>query len=99
MGADDEEAGGGRLDEKAKRMRDLLSSFYSPDNSSTNNSSSSGSASLDAINSPSFDAYLYMSFLVIALFLSPLVLLDVSRNGGIPFFARTDLRRHVVLSI
>ncbi|KAI4329804.1 hypothetical protein MLD38_028149 [Melastoma candidum] len=69
MGADDDDGSGGggsaRLDEKAKRMRDLLSSFYSPDPSSANNSpSSSGVASLDAINSPSFDAYLYMSLLV-----------------------------------
>ncbi|KAL5996386.1 Vacuolar protein sorting-associated protein 51 [Asimina triloba] len=51
------------LDDKARRMRDLLSSFYSPDPSAT--ASASGKfVSLDAINSPSFDPDLYMNFLV-----------------------------------
>ncbi|WCJ22315.1 hypothetical protein M5689_004410 [Euphorbia peplus] len=51
------------MDDKAKRMRDLLSSFYSPDPamSSTN---SAKSTSLDAINTNSFDANLYMNLLV-----------------------------------
>ncbi|OVA12907.1 hypothetical protein BVC80_1803g24 [Macleaya cordata] len=60
------------LDDKAKRMRDLLSSFYSPDPSSSSSStmaanSSSASAkqsSLDAINSPSFDPDQYMNILI-----------------------------------
>lgn len=54
------------LDDKAKRMRDLLSSFYAPDPSmsSSNNSSTSKSTSLDAINTNSFDADQYMNLLV-----------------------------------
>lgn len=51
------------FDEKAKRMRDLLSSFYSPDPSSA----SPKLPSLDAINSPSFDPDLYMNLLVITI--------------------------------
>ncbi|RWR94284.1 vacuolar protein sorting-associated protein 51 [Cinnamomum micranthum f. kanehirae] len=51
------------LDEKAKRTRDLLSSFYSPDPSMAS-SSSPKLPSLDAINSPSFDSDLYMNLLV-----------------------------------
>lgn len=50
------------LDDKAKRMRDLLSSFYSPDPSMSN--SSSKLASLDSINAASFDADQYMNLLV-----------------------------------
>ncbi|CAK7348424.1 unnamed protein product [Dovyalis caffra] len=52
------------LDDKAKRMRDLLSSFYSPDPSVSNASNSFKFASLDAINSASFDADQYMNLLV-----------------------------------
>ncbi|KAL3616168.1 Vacuolar protein sorting-associated protein 51 [Castilleja foliolosa] len=59
------------LDDKAKRMRDLLSSFYSPDHSpsSPNNASlppntSSRFATLDTINTTSFDADQYMNLLV-----------------------------------
>ncbi|XP_068315700.1 vacuolar protein sorting-associated protein 51 homolog isoform X2 [Pyrus communis] len=54
------------LDDKAKRMRDLLSSFYSPDPSlsSPNSNSSSKYATLDAINSTSFDPDQYMHLLV-----------------------------------
>ncbi|XP_058077421.1 vacuolar protein sorting-associated protein 51 homolog isoform X2 [Magnolia sinica] len=51
------------LDDKAKRMRDLLSSFYSPEPSLAA-SASAKSASLDAINSTSFDPDLYMNLLV-----------------------------------
>ncbi|KAK6260333.1 Vps51/Vps67 - like 1 [Theobroma cacao] len=51
------------LDDKAKRMRDLLSSFYSPDPSSTPNVSSKHGA-LDAINTNSFNADQYMNLLV-----------------------------------
>uniref|UniRef100_A0A2P2LK89 Vacuolar protein sorting-associated protein 51 homolog n=1 Tax=Rhizophora mucronata TaxID=61149 RepID=A0A2P2LK89_RHIMU len=51
------------LDDKAKRMRDLLSSFYSPD-PSTVSGNSSKYASLDAINSTSFNADQYMNFLM-----------------------------------
>lgn len=56
------------LDDKAKRMRDLLSSFYSPDPSMSSStdmtSSSSKRTTLDAINSPSFDPEQYMNLLV-----------------------------------
>ncbi|KAJ4727801.1 vacuolar protein sorting-associated protein 51-like [Melia azedarach] len=51
------------LDDKAKRMRDLLSSFYAPDPSISANSSSKH-APLDAINTNSFDADQYMNLLV-----------------------------------
>ncbi|OWM86099.1 vacuolar protein sorting-associated protein 51 homolog [Punica granatum] len=51
------------LDDKAKRMRDLLSSFYSPDPSMSSNASSKP-GSLDAINTASFDADQYMDLLV-----------------------------------
>ncbi|GLT71898.1 hypothetical protein SLA2020_438830 [Shorea laevis] len=56
------------LDDKAKRMRDLLSSFYSPDPSMSSSpdttSSSSKRTTLDAINSNSFDPDQYMNLLV-----------------------------------
>lgn len=60
-GVDDEP-----LDDKAKRMRDLLSSFYSQNPSSTSMAANSTSrfATLDTINTPSFDADLYMNLLV-----------------------------------
>lgn len=51
------------LDDKAKRMRDLLSSFYSPDPSMSSNSSSK-LTSFDAINTASFDADQYMNLVV-----------------------------------
>ncbi|XP_022757894.1 vacuolar protein sorting-associated protein 51 homolog isoform X2 [Durio zibethinus] len=51
------------LDDKAKRMRDLLSSFYSPDPSSTPNAPSKYGI-LDAINTSSFDPDQYMNLLV-----------------------------------
>ncbi|XVF22096.1 hypothetical protein REPUB_Repub12eG0144300 [Reevesia pubescens] len=51
------------LDDKAKRMRDLLSSFYSPDPSSTPNAPSNY-GTLDAINTTSFDPDQYMNLLV-----------------------------------
>ncbi|KAI3460756.1 hypothetical protein Pfo_017419 [Paulownia fortunei] len=61
--------GGVPLDDKAKRMRDLLSSFYSPDSSSSSSASlppntSSRFATLDTINTTSFDADQYMNLLV-----------------------------------
>lgn len=54
------------LDDKAKRMRDLLSSFYSPDPSMSSPSTNSSSkyATLDAINTTSFDPDQYMNLLV-----------------------------------
>ncbi|KAI4349737.1 hypothetical protein L6164_010297 [Bauhinia variegata] len=54
------------LDDKAKRMRDLLSSFYSTDPSMLPNSGNSSSryATLDDINSTSFDPGQYMNILV-----------------------------------
>ncbi|EYU38432.1 hypothetical protein MIMGU_mgv1a001602mg [Erythranthe guttata] len=70
------EVEGVQLDDKAKRMRDLLSSFYSPDHSSSSSSTSSPSsaslprntssrfATLDTINTTSFDADQYMNLLV-----------------------------------
>lgn len=62
------EAGAVALDDKAKRMRDLLSSFYSPDQSSSASSlpptTASRFATLDTINTSSFDADQYMNLLV-----------------------------------
>ncbi|GAB2298426.1 Vacuolar protein sorting-associated protein 51 [Dionaea muscipula] len=56
------------LDDKAKRMRDLLASFYSTDHASStsnpNHGSSKSANSLDAINTPSFDPDQYMNLLV-----------------------------------
>lgn len=57
------------LDDKAKKMRDLLSSFYSPDPSTTSDASSKHEIS-DSINTTSFDADQYMDFLVWFLFFS-----------------------------
>ncbi|XP_061350137.1 vacuolar protein sorting-associated protein 51 homolog isoform X2 [Gastrolobium bilobum] len=53
------------LDEKAKRMRDLLSSFYSPNPSMSSNHGNSFSqyASIDDINSISFEPDQYMNIL------------------------------------
>lgn len=68
------------LDDKAMRMRDLLSSFYSLDCSSSPNTTStidravswsnaSGRyATLDTINTASFDADRYMNLLVTSVF-------------------------------
>ncbi|PON72395.1 Vacuolar protein sorting-associated protein [Trema orientale] len=55
------EVDGAPLDDKAKRMRDLLSSFYAPDPSV---SSPSKQSTLDAINTTSFDPDQYMNLLV-----------------------------------
>lgn len=55
------------LDEKAKRTRELLASFYAPDPSATSGAASSSPgkmSTLDSINSPVFDADKYMSLLV-----------------------------------
>ncbi|KAL6978309.1 Vacuolar protein sorting-associated protein 51 [Sarracenia purpurea var. burkii] len=53
------------LDDKAKRMRDLLSSFYSADPPpSMPANTASKYATLDTINTTSFDADLYMNLLV-----------------------------------
>lgn len=62
MGADE-----APLDDKAKRMRDLLSSFYSPDPSMSSKSGNHSSkyTSPDDINSTSFDPDQYMILLVI----------------------------------
>ncbi|KAH9653464.1 vacuolar protein sorting-associated protein 51-like [Citrus sinensis] len=51
------------LDEKARRMRDLLSSFYGPDPSMSPNPPSKF-APLDAINSNSFNADHYLNLLI-----------------------------------
>ncbi|CAN8308731.1 unnamed protein product [Cochlearia groenlandica] len=51
------------MDEKAKRMRDLLSSFYAPDPSLSTNGSSIN-ASFDNINGASFDADQYMDLMI-----------------------------------
>ncbi|KAK8693771.1 hypothetical protein V6N13_071340 [Hibiscus sabdariffa] len=51
------------LDDKAKRMRDLLSSFYNPDHSSAPKAPSNYE-NLDAIDSTSFDPDHYMNLLV-----------------------------------
>lgn len=51
------------LDDKVKRTRDLLSSFYSPDPSMVPNASSKY-PTLDAINTASFDPDQYMNLLV-----------------------------------
>lgn len=54
------------LDDKAKRMRDLLSSFYSPDPSSSSMASNTSSkyVTLDAINTSSFNPDQYMNLLI-----------------------------------
>ncbi|XP_059625590.1 vacuolar protein sorting-associated protein 51 homolog [Cornus florida] len=54
------------MDDKAKRMRDLLSSFYSPDHSSSSipANTSSRFATLDTINTTSFDPDQYMNLLI-----------------------------------
>ncbi|KAL1565154.1 Vacuolar protein sorting-associated protein 51, variant 2 [Salvia divinorum] len=55
------------MDDKAKRMRDLLSSFYTPDQStpgSPPHNTVSRFATLDTINTTSFDADQYMNLLV-----------------------------------
>lgn len=56
------------LDDKAKRMRDLLSSFYAPDPSMSSQNSTSSTpkhATLDAINTAAFDPDQYMNLLVL----------------------------------
>ncbi|KAL2236589.1 UNVERIFIED_CONTAM: Vacuolar protein sorting-associated protein 51 [Sesamum indicum] len=62
------EGGGVPLDEKARRMRDLLSSFYSPDHAASAASlprnTSSRFATLDTINTTAFNADQYMNLLV-----------------------------------
>ncbi|XP_010268002.1 PREDICTED: vacuolar protein sorting-associated protein 51 homolog [Nelumbo nucifera] len=52
------------LDDKAKRMRDLLSSFYSPDPLMAANAASAKQGSLEAINTTAFDPDQYMNLLV-----------------------------------
>lgn len=58
------------MDEKAKRTRDLLASFYSPDASAALGVGGGAGvtprriASPDSINSPFFDPEVYMSILV-----------------------------------
>ncbi|XP_022929381.1 vacuolar protein sorting-associated protein 51 homolog isoform X1 [Cucurbita moschata] len=57
----------GPMDEKTKRMRDLLSSFYSPDASTSGSSMGSSNryaSPLEAINTTSFNPDQYMSILV-----------------------------------
>ncbi|MQM01522.1 hypothetical protein Taro_034281 [Colocasia esculenta] len=55
------------MDEKAKRTRELLASFYSPDPSAAAGAgptSPAKVATLDSINTPTFDPDLYMNLLV-----------------------------------
>ncbi|GAV83612.1 Vps51 domain-containing protein [Cephalotus follicularis] len=52
------------MDDKAKRMRDLLSSFYSPDPSTMSKNTPSIHATLDSINTTSFDPDQYMNLLI-----------------------------------
>ncbi|MED6169089.1 Vacuolar protein sorting-associated protein 51 [Stylosanthes scabra] len=52
------------LDDKAKRMRDLLSSFYSPESAMSTATDSANHASPDDINSNSFDPDHYMNIMV-----------------------------------
>lgn len=66
------------MDEKAKRMRDLLSSFYAPD-PSISTSGSSINSSFDNINRTSFDADQYMDLMVSLRFLPPFGRLFVNR--------------------
>lgn len=71
MGAEEDVA----MDDKAKRMRDLLSSFYSPDPNSTSSTpplnAVSRFATLDTINTTAFDPDQYMNLLVCPLIFSP----------------------------
>ena len=67
------------MDDKAKRMRDLLSSFYSADpHPSMSANASSKYATLDSINTTSFDADQYMNLLVRHLFLLSLHQFSIS---------------------
>ncbi|KAL3849674.1 hypothetical protein ACJIZ3_011556 [Penstemon smallii] len=91
------EVGGGGIphDDKAKRMRDLLSSFYSPDHSSSRSSSlprntSSRFATLDTINTTTFDADQYMNLLEM-LGLDDLKLVQKSNMEGL-------LHKHVEMA-
>lgn len=55
------------MDEKAKRTRDLLASFYAQDSSASSGSTTSSTgnmSSLDSINSSAFDPDKYMNHLV-----------------------------------
>lgn len=55
------------MDEKAKRTRELLASFYSTEASTAGRAvpvSPARVATLDSINSPSFDPDIYMNLLV-----------------------------------
>ncbi|KAK8943990.1 hypothetical protein KSP40_PGU018337 [Platanthera guangdongensis] len=78
------------LDEKAKRTRELLASFYST-NASTGGGGSSNSSggrpeSADSVNSPNFDPDVYMSILVHfnSISFSPFnLLLSRSDNGDV----------------
>ena len=80
------------LDDKAKRMRDLLSSFYAPDPSSV--SSPSNQASLDAINTTSFDPDQYMNLLVHFLFSSPLI-----QTSVIYIYTHTHTHTYIQVSL
>jgi len=55
------------LDEKARRTRDLLASFYSPIPSASSNNPFSKHASPDDINSSSFQPDQYMKIMVHAI--------------------------------
>lgn len=61
MGLEDDDVA---MDDKAKRMRDLLSSFYSTDSAAPPANTSSRYATLDTINTSSFDADQYMNLLM-----------------------------------
>ena len=68
------------LDEKAKRMRDLLSSFYAPDPSAASNTSLKY-VSLDTINTTSFDADQYMNLLVRTILLISFLVFQICAGG------------------
>ncbi|KAH7511138.1 hypothetical protein JRO89_XSUnG0221800 [Xanthoceras sorbifolium] len=70
------------MDDKAKRMRDLLSSFYAPGPSTSTNSSPKFT-SLDAINASSFDAYQYMNLLDNN---DLCMIVNISKNGQFPCY-------------
>lgn len=78
------------MDEKAKRTRDLLASFYSPDASAALGGGGGAGvsprriASPDSINSPFFDPEVYMSILVRDL--SRLLQLISTSLAGRPFW-------------
>lgn len=81
------------VDDKAKRMRDLLSSFYSPDPSISSNSPNDTSSKHDDINSTSFDPDHYMNILVILFF--SISFYQINHNLTLLKLILMDLRRYI----